>query len=435
MLPGRPDMSANSRRTVLTGLGVLSPIGSKLSTFWAAALAGTCGVRPIQLLDVSPLPCRIGGEILDYDPKLFVPAINKDGRKSLKNMARTVHLGVCAAQLAMDDGGPQKGQIDPFRFGIEFGCVMVATDIDDIACATKLSVAATPGTIDLKAWGNVGIESVPPNWMLKYLPNMSACHTSIFFDAQGPNNTITEADASGILALAEAYRIMNRGLADFFLVGGTESKINPVSYARHSTFTPFTKKNDSPATAIRPFDLHRDGIAFGEAAAAVGLEDLDFARNRGAKIYAEVVGVAAGFDKGMKGKILARIIRNALAEAGIAPSEVDHVNSHAGGSPYLDAFEARAIHEVFGGAVPVYALKGQTGNTGAAAGILELIVSAMALHEGKLPGTINYTTPDPECPVAVHVGAPRPVTKPYAVKISYTDMGQCAVAVLRRYDG
>ncbi len=422
------------RRAVITGLGVLAPIGTDLASFWSAAVAGTSGIRPIQNMDATSLPSHIGGELVDYDPKKFIPASNKDGRKSLKNMARTVHMGVCAAQLAMDDHGPAKGTIDPFRFGIEFGCVMVATEIDDLAHAAKLCSADTPGHVDMAKWGTEGLEAVTPNWMLKYLPNMSACHTSIFFDAQGPNNTITEADASGILALGEAYRIMQRDLADFFLVGGTESKINPVSFVRHNLFTPFTRNNAHPTEAVRPFDAARDGIVFGEAAAAVGLEDLEHARKRGVPIYAEVVGFASGFDRGLTGDVLIRILKNALVEAKITPADVDHVNAQAAGSPKLDAFEARAIHAVFGPDVPVYCLKGQVGSTGAASGLLELAVSLLAFKHGVLPGTVNHTTPDPACPVNVVTGSPRPITKPYMVKISYTDVGQCAVAVLRRFE-
>jgi 3-oxoacyl-[acyl-carrier-protein] synthase II len=289
--------------------------------------------------------------------------------------------------------------------------------------------------VDLAAWGRDGLRQVPPQWMLKYLPNMAACHASILADAQGPNNSVTAGDVAGLLALGEAYRILGRDLADAFLVGGCESKINPVSLARHNTFQPLTRKNDAPQTAVRPFDLDRDGTAVGEAGVTFGLEELEFAKKRGAPILAELVAFASGFDRGREGPVMAGVIRNVLKQAGIRPADVDHVNAAAAGDPRLDAWEARAIAEVFGTDVPVYAPKAHFGNTGAAAGLLELAASVLALKHGELPGTPNYTTPDPGCPVRVHTGEPRPVTKPYVVKVSYTDAGQCAAAVVRKWDG
>ncbi len=426
-------MSAPHRRAVFTSLGAITPIGDG-PAFRDNLRAGTVGIRTIQAFDASALPCRIAGEFPQpFDAKKYIPASNKDGRKSLKNMAKTVQMGLCAAQLAMDAGGPKPGSMDPFRFGIEIGCVMVASELDDLAGAAKHTITETSRVIDMAKWGHEGLEKITPLWMLKYLPNMPACHVSIFFDAQGPNNTITGGDVASTLALGEAYRLLQRDAADYFLVGGTDSKINPLSFTRNNLFVPFTRNNAAPATAVRPFDRDRDGVAAGEAAVIFGLEELSHATKRGATILAELAGFASGFDRGKRGPVLAGVIRNALKDAGIGPADVDHVNANAGGSIALDAFEARAIHEVFGKSVPVFALKGQTGNAGAASGALELAATVLSLHQGELPGTRNCTDVGTECPVTVHVGAPRPVAKPYAVKINYTDMGQCAVAVVKRW--
>jgi len=196
-----------------------------------------------------------------------------------------------------------------------------------------------------------------------------------------------------------------------------------------------SKRNDAPEKALRPFDADRDGTVLGEGAAAFSLEELAFAQGRGATITAELVGFASGFDNGHKGAVFAKVIRNALREAGIQPSDVDHVNAGASGSPELDAFEARAIREVFGAETPVFAPRGHFGNMGAASGLVELAASVLALQHGELPGTLNHETPDPACPVAVHTGAPRPVTKPYAVKLNYTDLGQCAAVVIKKWGG
>lgn len=427
-------MPTTSRRAVLTGLGVLSPIGTDPAAFWQALLAGTPGLHAVRSFDASALPCRVAGEILDFDARKFLPPKPPEPRKALKVMARTVQMGVCAAQKAMEDAGLTRGQIPPARFGVEFGCVMVATELEDMARGAKVSTGdLPPGEVDMAAWGRDGLRLVTPLWMLKYLPNMPACHVSISHDAQGPNNTITAADAASLLALGEAYRVFGRGHADAFLVGGCDSKINPLSFTRHNIFQPFTRRNDAPEKAVRPFDAGRDGTAFSEGAAVFVMEELSGAVARGAKILAEVCGFASGFDRGRKGPILAQVIRNALKEAGASPADVDHVNAGAGGNKELDAFEARALAEVLGPGVPVFAPRGHFGTMGAASGLIEMAASVLALAHGQLPGTINHETPDPACPVSVHVGGPRPVTKPYAVKVSYTDMGQCAVAVLKRW--
>jgi 3-oxoacyl-[acyl-carrier-protein] synthase II len=426
-------MTTPNRRAVFTGLGALTPIGSDPVSFHQALLAGTPGVRRIANFDPAALPCQIAAEIPDFDAKKFIPADMKAARKSLKTMARTIQLGVCVAHQTMTAGGPKKGEIDPFRFGVEFGCVMVATETEDLAKGGQLSSAGTPPHVDLAKWGSDGLKAVPPLWMLKYLPNMPACHVSINYDAQGPNNTITSSETAGLLALGEAFRLLGRNAADYFLVGGCDSKTNPLSMSRYNSFYPLTRShNDTPVAAVRPFDAARDGTALGEAAAVFGLEDLEFASKRGATVHAELVGFASGFDKGKTGPVLAGVIRNALKEAGIQPGDVDHVNAGAGGWPDLDAWEARAIREVFGDALPVVSYKGHIGNTGAASGLVELLASVLALKTGDLPGTLNCDTVAADCPVNVHVG-PRKVTKPYAVKVTYTNLGQCAVAVIRSF--
>lgn len=427
-------MTKHARRAVFTGLGVITSLGTDPDSLWSALLEGKSGLSRVTEFDVSVLPCRIAGALPDFDAKKFLPPSAKDARKSLKVMAKTVQLGVCASQKAMDDAGLQKGSVPPERFGIEFACVMVASELDDLLLGARHTGNPVTREVDYAAWGGEkGLGNVTPLWMLKYLPNMPACHTSIFFDAQGPNNTITASEISSLLALGEAWRLLQRDKADFFLVGGTESKINPVSFARHNIFSELSLRNDTPAEALRPFDRNRAGTVLSEAAATLGLEELGRARGRNAKIYGELVGLASGFDNGLKGPIFAGVIRKALAEAGIGPADVDHVNAAAGGLRTLDAFEARAIAEVFGTSVPVWAPKAQLGTSGTAAGLVELSTTLLALHHGRRPGTRNCTDLDPACPISVPGGGPYPVTKPYAVKLSYTDMGQCSAAVVRKW--
>ena len=207
----------------------------------------------------------------------------------------------------------------------------------------------------------------------------------------------------------------------------------PAHPARADVFAPLTRAAGRPERAVRPFDRDASGTCLGEGAAAFGLEELAHARGRGADILGEVAGFASGVDRAMTGAGLGRVIRAALADAGVGPSDVDHVNAHGVGVPELDRFEARGIADAFGRDVPVFAPLSRFGNLGPAAGVVELACSVLALRHGQLPGTLNHDDPDAGCPVAVHVGVPRPVTKPYAVKVIATDLGQCGALVVRRW--
>jgi 3-oxoacyl-[acyl-carrier-protein] synthase II len=425
-------MTASSRRAVLTGLGVVSSIGLDAGSFWESLLAGRSGIRRISLFDVSRLPVQIAGEIPNFDARNFV---DKKDRKGLRVMARTIQLAVAAAQRALDHGKVNKERLDPTRFGVAFGSGMIATELDELGEAALASTNCVPGRVDLEKWGEQAIPTIPPLWMLKYLPNMLACHVSILHNAQGPNNTITQNDVAGLLALGEAYRILCRDDADFFLVGGAESKINPLSLVRQSLFQALSRRNDAPEKACRPFDRNRDGIVLGEGGGVLVLEELEHARKRGARVYAELVGFGAAFDRERSGKGLARAIRAALHDAGVGPEEVDHVNAQGFGGVKSDSWEALGVQEVFGNVsppVPVFAPKSYLGNLGAGAGTTELAASVLALAHGVCPATLNYEEPDPACPVSVVAGAPRPLARRHVVKVSFTEMGQCAAVVLRR---
>ncbi len=442
-------MAASSRRAVVTGIGVLSSVGMGPASFWEALREGRGGIRPIRAFDASGLPVRIAGEIATFDAKDF---IDKKERKSLRMMARTIQLAVCAAQRALEDGAVNKQQLDPTRFGVEFGSGLIASELEELGDAAQASVNCQPGVVDLEKWGDAGMSVIPPTWMLKYLPNMLACHVSILHNAQGPNNTITESDVAGTLALGEAFRILRRDQADFFLAGGAETKVYPLSMVRQCLFEALSRRTDEPEKACRPFDRGRDGIVLGEGGAVLVLEELGHARRRGARVYGEVVGFGAAFDPpdraaapvavtgnptpGRRAHGLARAVRAALAEAGIGPDEVDHVNAHGLSAVELDAWEARGLQEIFGECdppVPVFAAKSYFGNLGAGGGTAELAASLLALHHGLVPATLNYEQPDPACPVPVLAGAPRPLQRDHVVKVSFTQMGQCAAVVVRRW--
>jgi 3-oxoacyl-[acyl-carrier-protein] synthase II len=275
---------------------------------------------------------------------------------------------------------------------------------------------------------------IPPLWMLKYLPNLLACHVSILHNAQGPSNSITETDVASLLALGEAYRIIGRNGADLFLAGGADTKMAPMAMVRQCLFGALSRRNHEPEKACRPFDRDRDGGVVGEGAGVLIVEELEHARRRGARIYGEVAGFGAAFDRGQTGKGLVQAMHAALGDAGITPDDIDHVNAHAQGSIANDPWEARAIHEVFGKRrVPVFAPKSYFGNLGAGGNTSELAASVLALTHGQVPQTLNYQTPDPACPVNVN-REPFPVSKPYMLKLGMTDMGQCAAVVCRKWE-
>src|SRR3984885_14233757 len=218
-------MSSSSRRVVVTGLGLITPIGSDVESFWRSLLEGRSGVRSISSFDPSALPTQIAAEVQTFEAKNHV---EKSQRKSLRMMARTIQLAVAGAHCALAHGQVDKSKLDPTRFGVEFGAGLIASELPELADAARVSGNCKPGTVDMEKWGAAGIPAIQPLWMLKYLPNMPAFHISILHNAQGPNNSITESDAASLLALGEAFRILKRDDADFFLVGGSESKINPV---------------------------------------------------------------------------------------------------------------------------------------------------------------------------------------------------------------
>ena len=426
-------MSASSRRVVLTGIGVINPLGLNATAYWEGIARGQSAIRPLQAFDPSGMPSRIAGEIPNFDAKNF---IDKKDRKSLRMMARAIQMAVSGAQLALDDAGVKKDQLDPTRFGVEFGAGLLPTELEELGHASMASSNGEPGDVDLKKWGAAGLPCIPPLWMLKYLPNMLASHVSILHNAQGPNNTITESDVAGLLALGEAQRIIARNQADFFLVGGADSKINPLSFVRQCLFGNLSTRNDAPEKACRPFDRLRDGSVQGEGVAVLVLEELEHARRRGARIYAELVGFGSTFDRNRSGRGLARVMRIALARAGITPDQVDHIGAHGLSSVRADPWEAQAIKEVFGASsrpVPVFAPKSYFGNLGAASGTSELAASILALMHRVVPATLNYEEPDPACPIPVSRTV-QPGTRPHVLKVGFTEMGQCAAVVCRRWD-
>ncbi len=425
-------MATTMRRAVITGLGVISPIGSDLASFQQSLRERRSGIRRISHMDVSELPCQIAADIPNFDAKKYI--IEKTQRKSLKMMARTVQIGVSVVEQLVQTWGIRQANIDPARIGVEFGSAMIHTELEDIGHAAKVSTNCQPGFVDMAIWGKTGMKEIPPLWMLKYLPNMPACHATINHQFRGPSNTITSGDVSSLLALGEAWRILNRDEAEAMMVGGCESKLNPLNFVRQSLFQPLSRCNQTPEQSVKPFDKRRDGTVLAEAGVAFGLETLESAQKRQAKIYAELVGFASGFDRSKSGIIVQKTIARALAMAAIKPDQVDHINAHGLGTADGDRWEAHAIAGIFGRAVPVVALKGYFGAAGPAGSLLELLASLLAFQTGVLPSTLNHEVPDADCPISVLTETSMPVQKSYVVKLSFTEMGHVAVAILKKWE-
>ncbi|MDZ7617284.1 MAG: beta-ketoacyl synthase N-terminal-like domain-containing protein, partial [Patescibacteria group bacterium] len=305
-MPSRP--MASGHQIVITGIGVVSPIGIGGDAFWASLRARRSGVRDLGLLQDPALPGTIGADVADFDPKRYVRP-----RKSLKVMSRDIQMAFAAADLACEQAGHHATPFAPERMGVLFGAETIPCDLDELIGAFQSCRA--DGQFDFGLWGKNALPEMYPLWMLKYLPNMPACHVAIAQDARGPNNTIVLGDVSSLLAVAEAVRGIERGHADVIVAGGTSSRIHPALWVRSGVFG-YTGRRDDPPTACRPFDASRDGTVAGEGAAAVILESEQHAEARGAAILGRILGFASAFEPKRRGQPLAgTAIRAAMTRA------------------------------------------------------------------------------------------------------------------------
>lgn len=411
---------------VITGLGVVSPIGIGRAPFAESLWAGRSGVGPLTRFDPSALAVRIAAEVQGYDAAQYVKP-----RKSLKLMSRDIMLSYGAAKLASEDAGLTRESIDPERLGVVFGADMMYCELPELVPVFLSCIE--DGVFIRSRWGEMCSRELNPLWMLKYLPNMPACHIGIAHDARGPNNSITQGEASSLLALAEGVRTIARGAADVMIVGGGSSRLHPTPLLSRSDEY-VSHRNDSPAAAARPFDAQRDGMVNGEGSAAFVIERRSIAESRGARILARVLGFSACFEPGSigtcpTGTALRGALRTALAAAELQPKEIGHVNAHGLSTVPHDRMEAQAIHAELGD-VPVTAPKSFFGNLGAGTGAVEMAASVLALESGKVPATLNYEKPDPQCPVCVVHGGPLKAEHNTALVINYTTLGQATAVVL-----
>src|SRR5712691_1193587 len=378
-------MAMDKRRVVITGAGAVTPVGNTAEEFWTSLLAGRSGIGPITRFDASQMPTRVAGEIKGFDPLKYID--KKDDRK----FDRFLKYAVACAVMAVEDAGLKMDRVDATRFGVLVGSGIggIETLLEQYAILTEK-----------------GPDRVSPFFVPMIIVNMASGVISMRFGARGPNSSVVTACATGNHAIGDAMRIIQRGDADVMIAGGAEAIIIPLTFAGFCQMKAMSTRNDDPTRASRPFDAERDGFVCGEGGGLVVLESLEHARVRDARIYAEVVGYGMTGDAhhmtapDPEGDGAARAMTAALRDAAIEPSAVGYINAHGTSTPYNDKFETIAIKRVFGEhakKVPISSTKSMTGHLLGAAGGIEAIATAFAIHHGVLPPTINYETPDPDC--------------------------------------
>lgn len=426
-----------SRRVVITGLGAVTPIGVGADAYWTSLAHGVSGIRPFSRFDVNGFPIKAAAEVRDFDPRAFIPQ-----KKALKVMAWDIQLAVAAAAMAVDDSRiitPEK-RVAPDRLGCSFGAGLISTDIDEIA-PTIMHSMDEQKQFKLLRFGTSVMADLFPLWLLKYLPNMPACHVSIFYDAQGPNNSLTTGDTASAQAIGEAFRIISRGKADVMICGGADAKLNLLSMVRYQLTGQANTEGGDAAKLSRPFDRKRAGFVVGEGAAAIVLEEVEHARRRGAKIYAELAGYGAGCDAWRvdtphpEGRGTQVALKQVFRDSGLTPADVDAVFANARGTRDGDRAECRALHAVCGdlaSKVPVTSTKSMLGYISAALGVLDVVAAVRALGEQVIPPTLNYEEPDPECPVNVVAGKAKEAKLRNVLVNTAGFGGQCAALMLRK---
>lgn len=433
-----------NRRVVITGIGVICPLGMTPQEIWQHVSEGRSGVRELSLVPADAFPMSFGAEargftgaIEDFGP--LDKSLARTIRKNLKVMCREMQLGIAAAQRALADSGLVLDQLDRDRIGCVYGTDYMLTMPQEFTAGIR-NCLTPAGQFDFSLWAERGLPAVEPLWLLKYLPNLPASHISIFNDLRGPNNSLTMREPASNLAVAEAFQTIVRGHADIMLAGATGTKLHPARTIHVVTQEEIATGDGDPTRFSRPFDADRRGAVLGEGAAALVLEERQRALDRGATIWGEVRGAASGAvsDRRANGcyrTAVERVLRRALSRAGVAPSQVGHVHAHGLSTRRSDAEEAQAIAAVFADRpqpVPVVAAKSYFGNLGAASGLVELITSLLAMRQGRLFRTLNYETPDPECPICVVTDQSTPPGE-VLVNVNFSPQGQTSALVVQRH--
>lgn len=411
-------------RVVITGMGMISPLGHSIEESWESLLAGRSGVGKITQFDASDFPCRVAGEVKD-----FVARDHMDFKEA-RRMSRASQLTVAATRMALADAHLPEKMADPDRTG-----VLIGTAVGGIEKAFE----------EVDVYREKGLRSISPFAMTMFLANMPSHHVSLMTGATGPISTIVAACATGTQTIGEATEYIRRGAADIMLAGGVEGLIHFTAIAGFSAMRALTTHfNDTPERASRPFDKDRDGFILAEGAGVVILERLDLALERGAPIYAEVMGHASSSDAyhvaapDPEARGAVRAMEWAIQDAGLPVERIDYINAHGTSTPMNDAIETLAIKRLFGERayeIPVSSTKSAMGHAMGGAGAIESIFTTMALSRGVIPPTWNYETPDPDCDLDYVPNAPRPASVQVALKNSFGLGGQNACLVLGKMNG
>jgi 3-oxoacyl-[acyl-carrier-protein] synthase II len=409
------------RRVVVTGLGAVSPLGIGVGPTWAALCQGANGAGRITRFDASEMPVKIAAEVKGFDPANYIE------KKEIKKMDTFIHYAIAASQMAMDDSGLKITSENAERIGVYVG-------------------SGIGGLHAIEEWHEVLMEKGPKRITPFFIPmtiiNLASGQIAIRFGLQGPNSCAVTACATGNNCIGDAFRIIQRGEADAMIAGGTEAAITPMAVAGFAASRALSMRNDDPAHASRPFDRERDGFVLGEGSGLLLLEDLETARGRGARIYAEVVGYAMTADAYHitappdSGIGAVRCMSLALKDAGMKPAEIGYINAHAT-STFADKIETRAIKTVFGAdarRIPVSSTKSMTGHLLGAAGGIEAVFTVLALEHGIIPPTTNYEHPDPECDLDCVPNTARRTNLAAALSNSFGFGGTNACLIFRKYE-
>ncbi len=434
-------MPFSDRRVVITGFGLISPVGCSADELWTSLSEQKSGVDYLTRIPHNELPTKIGGEARGFtgDIEEFGPLdkmLKRSIKKGLKLMCREIEMGVASSQLALAHAGIEPGEVDPDRIGTLFGSDYILTMPHEFAAGIKQCVSG--GRFDIEHWGDQGLPKVDPLWLLKYLPNMPASHVAIYNDLRGPSNSLTMREASSNVAISEAVTTIRRGIADIMLAGSTGTRIHPLRSVHIALQEQLASGDGDPASACRPFDLNRTGMVLGEGAATLVLESLESAQARSAQILGEVIGYSASTVADRSGtanyyQAFLNALRGVMENAGVSSDEIGHVHAHGLSTRTCDQAEAQAIKKCFDSlAVPVVAAKSYMGNLGAGSGMVEIIASLMALHHDQLFSILNFETPDPECPVTV--ADPQMSPGGIFINLNVTPQGQASSVMIRRFD-
>ncbi len=411
----------NRKRVVVTGIGLITPLGIGVKASWENLIQGKSGIRKITHFDASAFQTQIAGEVEGFNPEDYIEP------KEIKKMDRFIHFAIAATTMALEDSGLKITDNNAERIGVIVG-------------------SGIGGMYAIEHYHSVLLEKGPRRISPFFIPmliiNLASGQISIKFGAKGPNSAVATACATGSHAIGDAYRIIQRGDADAMIAGGTEAVITPLGVAGFSAMKALSTRNDEPEKASRPFDRDRDGFVMGEGAGIMILESLEHALNRGAKIYGEIVGYGMTADAyhitspAPEGEGAARCMAMALKDGGVAPSDVDYINAHGTSTRYGDELESNAIKTVFGEhayKMAVSSTKSMTGHLLGAAGGVEAVISVLSIYNDIVPPTINLDNPDPECDLDYIPHKSREMTVNYAFSNSFGFGGTNACLLFKKF--